>query len=277
MTRTAYAALTAMLVVLVFALSPQGARALDAGAESVENYSGCGCDSGDLDYCNDQAGMFIDKIDNWHTRKFYYKNSSAWNGDLVEDQLGTGGTDYPYGDTVQILFVCGHGGSNQTTYDGYLCKHSGYTPCSYSTSNVYLGETADQPNSAHPGTLRFLILSTCDSVNKNKAFDVWMPVFWRGKNLMYVMGYHGDSADGETTDEVGEDFARKAAGSGWKLKKAWFWAIEDWWVDDTGALISRGASRPEAIGNRDAMKLDWPPPSTSLWPPTWGAWAWHEG
>lgn len=33
--------------------------ALDAGAESVENYSGCGCSSGNLHYCNDQACLFL--------------------------------------------------------------------------------------------------------------------------------------------------------------------------------------------------------------------------
>jgi hypothetical protein len=271
-----------LLFTILLMTVPQSSLALDAGAESVEKYSGCGCSSGNLSYCNDQASMFIDKIDNWHTRKFWYKNGNAWNSDLVEDGLGVGGTDYPYGDTVHILFVCGHGGLSGNTYDGYLCKQSGYNFCSYNTNNVYLGETSGQAYSSHPGKLRFLILSTCHSVEIGPEGDrtapkIWMPVFSRGKNLMYVMGYHGTSADGETTDEVGEDFASKAAGSGWKLKKAWFWAIEDWWVDDTGAVISRGSSKAEAIGNRDSMKLDWTPPSSSLWPPTWWALAWHEG
>jgi len=254
--------------------------ALDAGAESVENYSGCGCSSGNLHYCNDQASMFISKIDNWHNRKFWYKDKWAWNSDLVEDQLG--GTDYPYGDNVHILFICGHGGLSDNIYYGYLCKHKYYNHCSYNTKKVYLGEVSGQAYSSHPGKLRFLILSTCHSVEVGPkgnriAPKVWMPVFSRGKNLMYVMGYDGTSTDGETTDEVGEDFARKAAGSGWTLKQAWFWAIEDWWVDDTGAVISRGSSRNEAIKNRDKMKLNWTPPSSHSWPPTWWAMAWHEG
>jgi len=272
-------------VVAVGALSfPRDGSALDAGAESVEKYSSCGCSSGNLSYCNDQASMFMDKIDNWHTRKFWYKDSNAWNGDLVESELGTGGTDYPYGDNVHILLVSGHGGlSGTSVFNGYLCKHSGYNSCNFSTSNTYLGEVAGQSYAAaHTGKLRFLILCTCHSVEIGPAGDrtapkVWMPVFGRGKNLMYVMGYTGTSVDGETTDEVGEDFASKAAGSGWTLKQAWFWAIEDWWADDTGAVISRGSSSAEAVNNRDSMKLSWGPPSSTGWPPSWWAISWHEG
>lgn len=267
-------------VALFLMLSSENAvaQALDVGAESVEKYSKCGCDSGNLSYCNDQAKKFINKIDNWHTRKFWYKDADAWNSDLVEDQLGVGGTDFPYGDNVQILLVSGHGGLDDSSFSGYLCKQSGFDSCNFNTGRAFLGENPGQSNSQqHPGRLRFLILCTCHSVDKTKAPDVWMPVFQRGKDLMYVMGYTGTSVDSETTDEVPEDFARKAAGSKWRLKKAWFWAIEDWWADDTGALISRGSTEAEAIGNRDHMKLDWDPPSTCGWPPLWAAWSWHEG
>ena len=142
------------------------------------------------------------------------------------------------------------------------------------TNQLYLGEWSGQAYSYNPGKLRFLILSTCHSVDKDRAPYVWGPVFWRGKNFMYVMGYHGLSADSWLTDEVGEDFASKAAGSGWSLKQAWFWAIEDWWINDTGALISRGASQSEAISNRDYMTLNWLPNGND---PYWVAWSWHEG
>ncbi|NDY42474.1 hypothetical protein G3N55_06410 [Dissulfurirhabdus thermomarina] len=256
-------------------MGPGWAHALEAGAESVENYSGCGCASGNLSYTNNQAKKFIDKIDNWHTRKFWYKDGNAWNSDLVEDELGVGGTDYLYGDQVHILFVSGHGGVSGTgRYYGYLCKSSNFNHCSYNTSQTYLGEQAGQTYATHPGKLRFLILSTCHSVEKDKAPDQWGPVFWRGKNFLYVMGYTGTSADSWTTDEVGEDFARKAAGSGWTLKQAWFWAIEDWWVNDTGAVISRGATQDEAIDHRDHMKLGTAPDGHDPW---WVAWAWHSG
>jgi len=265
-----------VLLVLFCSLLLQSdmAWALLAGAESVENYSGCGCSSGNLSYTNDQASMFINKISNWHTRKFLFTNSSAWNSDLVEDQLGVGGTDYPYGDTVHILFISGHGGVSGSKYYGYLCKSTNYTSCSFNTGNMFMGERTGQANSTHPGILRFLILSTCHSVERGQEIAVWGPVFWRGLDLLYVMGYTGTSADSPTTDEVGEDFASKAAGSGWTLKQAWFWAIEDWWVNDTGSLISRGGSQSEAISNRDNMKLDWLPNGNN---PYWVAWSWHEG
>lgn len=265
------------LCVLLIGLCATPAHALSpllVGAESVENYSGCGCSSGNLSYCNDQATMFMNRIDDWHTRKFLYTDSGAWNGDLVEDQLGIGGTDYPYGDEVHLLLVSGHGGMGGGTYSGYLCKSGSFNNCSYNTGQTYFGEVAGQANSTHPGKLRFLILCTCFSVDKVEAPTVWRPVFARGRNFMYVMGYHGTSADSWTTDEVGEDFADKAAGSGWTLKQAWFWAIEDWWVNDTGAVVTAGDTEAEAINNRENMKLNWDPNVTY---PSWIAWAWHEG
>jgi hypothetical protein len=267
--------LSCLLSVLVPAVAASVAPAqsrLTVGAESVENYSGCGCSSGNLSYCNDQARKFINRIDDWHTRKFWYADQNAWNSDLVEDELG--GTDYPYGDEVQLLLVSGHGSLSGGTYYGYLCKSSSFNACSYNTSQTYLGETAGQSYATHPGKLRFLILCTCHSVDKVKAPSVWRPVFARGKNLMYVMGYTGTSADSSTTDEVGEDFADKAAGSGWTLKQAWFWAIEDWWVDDTGAVVTAGDTQAEAVSNREKMKLSWAP---NVNYPSWIAWAWHEG
>lgn len=268
--------LSVLLIMLFFCLSiGADAWALTAGAESVENYSGCGCASGNLSYTNDQASGFINRIDDWHTRRFFFTDSNAWNSDLVERELGIGGTDYPYGDDVNILFISGHGGFGTSAYYGYLCKSSNFNYCNYSTTQTYLGEVAGQAYSTYPGQLRFLILSTCHSVDKTYAPNVWGPAFWRGKNFMYVMGYTGTSADSWTTTEVGEDFASKAAGEGWTLKQAWFWAIEDWWVDDTGSLISRGATEADAVYNRDNMKLNWLPPGS--WPPYWVAWSWHEG
>jgi hypothetical protein len=248
------------------------AQALTVGAEAVENYTGCGC-SGNLSYTRDQASKFMDKIDDWHTRKFLYYDSNAWNKDMIEDQLG--GTDYYTADSVHLMLISGHGGLSGSTYYGYLCTSSGYTSCSYDTTKNYDGEKPGQAYSTpYPGTLRFLILCTCHSVDKVQAPYVWRPVFARGSYFSYVMGYSGTSVDSWTTDEVGSDFASKAAGSGWTLKQAWFWAIEDWWADDTGAVVSRGATESEAISNRDNYKLN----TYKEHPyPSWVAWAWHEG
>src|SRR5881296_417669 len=159
--------LLCLVLTLIMVFVGSNARALSpllVGAESVENYSGCGCSSGNLSYCNDQASKFINRIDDWHTRKFWYADGNAWNSDLVEDQLH--GTDYPYGDEVHLLLVSGHGGLSAGTYYGYLCKSSAYNSCSYNTTQTYFGETVGQPYSTHPGKLRFLILCTCNSVDK---------------------------------------------------------------------------------------------------------------
>ena len=245
------------------------------GAESVENYSGCGCSSGNLSYTNDQTSMFMNRIDNWHTRRYLYQNSSAWNADVVEDQIGVGGVDHLYGDTVHLLLISGHGSQNATSYSGFLCRSGGFAMCNFNTSQTTLGEQAGQANSTNPGRLRFLILCTCFSVDASSlAATIWRPVFARGRNMMYVMGYHGTSVDSETTDEVPEDFAQKAGGDGWRLKQAWFWAIEDWWADDTGSLVTAGDTESEAVNNRENMRLTWDP--NVSWP-SWMAWSWHEG
>ena len=262
------------LVALLFAVPAFAINPLRVGAESVENYSGCGCNSGNLSYTNDQSSMFLNRIDDWHTRVYLYNDSSAWNADVVEDQIGLGGQDRFYGDNVHLLLISGHGNQDATQYYGFLCKNGSFNMCNYGSNQMTLGEQPGQANSTNPGMLRFLILCTCFSVDKTLAPAIWRPVFARGRNFMYVMGYHGTSADSWTTDEVGEDFAQKAAGEGWTLKQAWFWAIEDWWVNDTGALVTGGDTEAEAIGNREGMRLTWDP---NIGWPSWIAWAWHEG
>jgi len=254
-----------------------GLSKLLVGAESVENYSGCGCTTGNLRYTNDQASKFIDKIDDWHTRKFWYKDSNAWSGDMVENELGFYGQDNLYGDAVHLMLISGHGGRScsPAAYYGYLCKGGAFYKCSYNTDeHTVLGEVSGQMFSTSPGILRFLILCTCHSVPKECYANVWWLVFANGRNFMYVMGYTGLSDDSPTTDEVGSDWASKAAGSGWTLKQAWFWAIEDWWVNDTGGVVSAGDTQAEAISNRDNMKLNWDPNVTF---PTWMAASWHSG
>ena len=247
---------------------------LRVGASSVENYTGCGCNLlGDLYYTNDQATMFLNRMDDVHTRVFLYQDSLAWNSDFVEDQLG--GTDNWGADDVHFMWMSGHGVLvSSSLWEGHLCKSSSYTACTYNTSKTYLGEVSGQSYSTTPGMLRFLALSTCDSVDRTNAANVWQPVFRRGRNLMYVMGYHGLSADSENTDEVGHDFADKTLGSAWTLKQEWFWAIEDWMINDTGALISAGDTEAEAISNRDNIRLTSDPNVTT---PAVMAWSWHEG
>jgi hypothetical protein len=258
---------------LACTLTSSIALALDAGAESVENYSGCGCSSGNLRYTHDQASRFIDRIDNWHTRKFWFADGNAWNSDLVEMDLNVGGTDDYYGDGVHILFISGHGGYSGGYYYGYLCKSAGYNSCSYSTSRTYLGENAGQAYSTNTGKLRFLILATCHSVEKSSASSEWGPVFWRGKDLMYVMGYSGTSEDSENTDEVGEEFAQYAAGDKKTLKQSWFDAAREAFSSDVPALITHGTSQADANSRRDNMKLSWTPTGNS---PSWVAWSWKD-
>jgi len=91
------------------------------------------------------------------------------------------------------------------------------------------------------------------------------------------MGYRGTSADSSTTDEVLGDWVDNAyAGTVYTFKSSWFNAIEDWWVEDTGAVVSGGVTEADAIWRRDNYsRADARRASLTWW--SWLAWSWHEG
>lgn len=248
---------------------------MGVSAESVENYSGCNCNAVNLNYCNDQASKFINLMDDYHNRNFLYYDENAWNADIVEDQFG--GKDHLYVDQSDFHLVSGHGSYDvdNSTYSGYLCPTSSWPFCQFNSTGMCLGEVQGQSYSYNPGNLKFLILCTCHSVEKDYYWNEWIDVFQRGKKMMCIMGFSGTSTDSENTDEVAEDFAAQVLGfDDWSLKQAWLWAIEDWWVNDMGAIVVGGTSQNDANANLESMKLRWEPTynaTTSL------ACAYHRG
>jgi hypothetical protein len=61
------------------------------------------------------------------------------------------------------------------------------------------------------------------------------------------------------------------------FKSSWFWAVEDWWIDDVGSLVANGIdtataqSRRDGYNNRTYSRRS----SSQQWNSY--AWSWHEG
>lgn len=90
------------------------------------------------------------------------------------------------------------------------------------------------------------------------------------------MGYKGLSADSSYTDEVAGDWADEAYGDNETFKSAWFWAVEDWWIDDVGGVYSSGEDGTHAAFRRDSLRRTWVRrPAGVLY--YGGAWSWHNG
>jgi len=255
------------------------AWAIDFGAEYLTSWSGCECSANGLSYTDNQINMFTSKMQSLgHTKKFKYANTNTWSADVTEDRDFIG-IDWLYGDNVDMFAFSGHGGagtdtSGSQTFTAPFCKAQGTESCTFSAERARLGEQAGTYALPHPGKLRYMMWLTCFSVHSD-PIGQWHQTMNIG--LDYVMGYRGLSADSLTTDEVPRDWAEKAMrpSDPWRFKKAWFWAIEDWWVGDTGAVVANGATESNAIDRRDNYRRTWSGPHTTGH--YWYAWAWHEG
>jgi hypothetical protein len=278
MTKTLTNGLT-KAVLLCAGLICNTAHAIDFGAEYLTSWSGCECSGNSLSYTDDQINMFRSKMQSLgHSSRFVFANTNTWASDVSEDR-DFGGIDYAYGDGVDMFAFSGHGsapndGAGNQTFRVPFCKASGAPSCRFDASNARLGESSGYYATPHLGKSKYSMWLTCYSVHTDPIAQ-WAQTMRQGHD--YVMGYRGISADSETTDEVPEDWAGKAMRSSdpWTFKGAWFWAVEDWWVDDTGGVVSNGSTESQAINRRDNYKRTWSGPHTDNW--FWYAWSWHEG
>jgi hypothetical protein len=244
----------------------------------MTNFSGCdsSCSgNSSLSYTDDQINQLDSALAGYgHTRLHKFSNSNTWASDLVEDALG--GQDNIYSDNGFLFAYSGHGGTGTDgggqTFRAPFCKKGVSSSCVVQSPNARLGEQTG-PYAAIAGQMKYLIWATCFSVD-TAPNNQWDQTMRYGTEMIF--GYRGTSADSWTTDEVLGDFADAAFGDGDKLKAAWFWAIEDWWVDDTGALVASGVDEADAVWRRANMRASTPrrAPGTIH---TWFAWSWHEG
>lgn len=259
---------------------PGGATwAISFGAEYLTSWSGCECSGDSLSYTDNQINMFTNKmIALGHTKSFKFGNKNTWSADVTEDK-DFNGIDWLYGDNVTMFAFSGHGGvgsdsSGNQTFTAPFCKAAGTASCNFSAERARLGERTGIYAEPHNGDLRYSMWLTCFSVHTD-PIGQWAQTMRNGMD--YVMGYRGTSADSLTTDEVPRDWAKKAMRSSdpWRFKKAWFWAIEDWWVNDTGAVLANGSTEEQAITRRNSYRRTWSGPHSDSY--YWYAWSWHKG
>ena len=263
------AVLAAHLMVLSLLVGLAGpAFGADFTIETAQEYVGHSCNApcntlSTLNFADDRANYFESAMVRFgETKKAHYKNGSVWASDWKEDQLG--GEDDLYGDLARFLFVTGHGDSKfgsgsdprSVRYWYSACKVGENAGCKLESTSVSLGEQSG-PNATIAGNARFLMMWSCCSVHKGgfgvggtgggcsatagTPRDQWLPTFNRGSD--YVMGYMGSAWDSSSTDENAEDFAEEAYEDGARFKTAWFYANEDWDVDDVSAIAASGSSR----------------------------------
>ena len=121
--------------------------------------------------------------------------------------------------------------------------------------------------------MRWAIFLTCYSVHTD-PMNQWAEATDYGFD--YVMGYKNTSADSHLTDEVASDWADEAIGDGDSFKSAWFYAVEDWWIDDTGGVVASGTTTASANSRRDNLNKN-----TARRPANeyhgYMSWSYHEG
>lgn len=230
-------------------------------AESVENFSGCGCTGPDLDWCNDQAESFVDRMNDspvW-SYDFWFEDSNAWARDFIEDEMtydGQYGEDAYFSDyRARIMFVSGHGrvirDGDESYFRGYLCD-APFGSCTFQSDHMKLGERSGAFSDPNWGLSTYLAMHMCHSVEYSVANSQWFRIVDREvADFHMALGLDGVGTDAESLSQVGYDFADKAEHSSWSLKAAWWYAIEDYWHDDTGAIITWGHDRDDAVGRRD--------------------------
>lgn len=261
-------------------LSASPAFAYQFVAESMETWNGCdyGCaGQTKLNYTDDQIRMFTDAMNDagWG-RASWWRNQDVWGTDTRED-WHPGGQDNVYVDPYTMYIYSGHGEATNGTSQTFVAPmcHASIAEefaCRARSSKIRLGERTGL-YAASSGNIRYLIYATCFSVHTQPNKQ------WEGQ-LRYggdmIFGYRGLSADSEYTDEVPADFAWEAFDDDDRFKASWFWAIEDWWVDDTGSLITAGVNLANATHRRDQMRNYWARRPNAEEHVS-RAWSWHEG
>jgi hypothetical protein len=273
----------AMKVCISLAVAALGVTAASSAfaftfaVESMDSWGGCesACsNNASLSNTYDQASYFSSTMrGGGHTRAWWYHNE-IWASDVIEDTTW-GGVDYLMADAYPIYMYSGHGSAPETAgkqrFQASLCRTGSASTCRMNSERMVIGEKSGT-YATNKGYLRWLILATCHSVD-TRPNEQWGQALYYGGDM--VFGYRGTSADSFRTDEVPGDFAASAFVGGAQLKAAWFSAIEDFFVDDVGSVITSGATESEALWRRDNLTKQMSRGTGVVF--GWTAWSWHEG
>jgi hypothetical protein len=258
---------------------------LTYGLSYINTFTSCDalCQEGQLRWADDQINQLDTQLRKaGMTKQFKYANTMVQSTDIVEDYYG--GYDRIYGDNVHLYAITTHGGTNNGVYSAVYCSSgnpNSYSSCLAKSNKMILGESNNNFNntySSHVGKLRWLILSTCHSMDES-PMSLWSNTFNFG--LDYLLGYKGTMRLGETTDECLADFARNAFGGESKFKKVWFSANDDWWIDNTAGVFACGdpISSSEFYSNywRDNYCRTWNPRKIYTSGTFYCSWSYHKG
>ena len=257
---------------------------LTYGLSYINNFSSCDadCRKSQLKYADDQINQLDTQLRKaGMTKQFKYANTFVQSTDIVEDFHD--GYDYYFADNVNLYAITTHGGADDGAYRAVYCSSASpdYRYCRAYSYQIVLGESINNFNniySSHVGKLRWLILSTCHSMDES-PMSLWSNTFNYG--LDYLLGYKGTMRLGETTDECLADFARNAFGGESKFKKVWFSANDDWWIDNTAGVFTCGdplnPSSSYSDNRRDNYRRTWTPRKIYTSGTFYCSWSYHKG
>jgi hypothetical protein len=199
-----------------------------------------------LDYAYDRCDMFVDELDDSDTSLFNYTlkwGESGFSSDVDDGLVSKGGVD-----SVDLFFVNTHGGAMQKLSDGTVAPSPDARLALWKkktrtfASTWRFGDNSDQA--------RIFSQYACETLRiDDLAYGRWDQVFKGG--LQLATGSHDKVYDGETTDEVGEDYADNLQ-SGMSVKWAWFDGLWDTFIDqDVAIYASSSGSLAECKLRRD--------------------------
>ncbi len=254
--------------VAMLLLVPEGAHANCAqcgppiafGGEFMTHWTGCEKSLPQLSHTIWQIDMWGGEMASFgNAARFEYGDQNVWTSDVVEDAY-PGGQDNAYADSVDFYALSSHGrvqgAAGHQTYIGSMCSRGTFTSPEWDSQNSIFDETPPNYFAINsPGYARFIMLLTCFSVDTEPQ-NAWQAATAYGNDV--IMGYRGLSADSTNTEEVGRDLADGVFRNGQSFKPAWFYAVEDWWVDDVGEILVRGKTSAECISRLNGLSPQTP-------------------
>lgn len=186
-----------------------------------------------LNYSYTRCSMFNHELDDTDLPWYYWNLVGAkWRWEDTGDEFAM--------DDVDLLYACTHGGASATDSRWTMWDNQQRA----FSSQMRLGDEA--------WGLSLLATYSCNTLRTSDGLH-WTrmsPIFKGG--LRYAMGSHDKVYDGETTDEVGEDFA-DGLQKGKSLKYAWKDGNSDWDADQDLTVMATGANSGDCWNRRDYM------------------------
>nr|WP_275583673.1 DUF6345 domain-containing protein [Archangium primigenium] len=252
------------------------AQQFSYSAAHITSWDGCECSSSSLSFTDDQMNGFDAALaSRGHIRMHRFANTDVWASDYTEDSFG--GFDHISSDDSDLIAYSGHGAapkySSGQTYKAPVCRSGSTSSCWFDSQNIRFGERSGSHATPFVGETRWSLWFTCYSVDE-RPDQQWGAALLQGHE--YVMGYRDTSLDFYTTDEVPSDWVDRAIGGADSFKSAWFWAVEDWWANDTGGLVTAGPDSNSTLYRLDHLNKTWARRDASDYG-LWIAWSYHQG